>query len=90
MTDTKKAPKWCYMNITLKNIPNSLHAILKDKAVEHGRSLSKEIISTLESSVLPKKIQNEDFLDQVRKNRRKLKLRQTISKIESAIQDGRS
>ena len=58
------------MNLTLKNIPAALHNALKENAVEHGQSLSKEILSTLESAVLPGKMKEEDFLDQVRRKRR--------------------
>jgi plasmid stability protein len=34
--------------ITLKNVPEDLHGILKQQAQTHGRSLNKEIISVLQ------------------------------------------
>ena len=36
--------------ITLKNIPADLHRRLKKRAIEHHRSLNKEIIATLNSA----------------------------------------
>ena len=78
------------MNITLKNIPDNLHQRLKEISVEHGRSLSKEIITILELNVLPQKVNSEDFLRQVQKQRSELKLRLTMEDIESAIEEGRS
>jgi plasmid stability protein len=77
------------MNLSLKTIPPALHRQLKEKSAEHGRSLSKEILSTLELAVRPRVFNEEDFLDQVRKKRRKFKLNLTIEKIESAIHEGR-
>lgn len=37
--------------ITVKSIPPSLHKALKARATAHGRSLNREIIATLESSL---------------------------------------
>ncbi len=37
--------------ITLKNVPSAIHRTLKSRAKEHGRSLNKEIISTLEGTL---------------------------------------
>jgi plasmid stability protein len=37
-------------SITLKNIPANLHRKLKKRAVEHHRSLNKEIIATLKNA----------------------------------------
>ena len=37
--------------ITIKNIPPSMHRTLKARAKAHGRSLNKEIIATLESTL---------------------------------------
>ena len=35
--------------ITLKNVPAAIHKKLKDQAKQHGRSLNREIITTLEA-----------------------------------------
>lgn len=37
--------------ITIKNVPPAVHRTLKARAKAHGRSLNKEIISTLEGSL---------------------------------------
>lgn len=37
--------------ITLKNVPEDLHAALKSQARTHGRSLNKEILSVLQGRV---------------------------------------
>ncbi len=42
----------CNMNtITLKDVPPAVHRALKSRAKAHGRSLNKEIITTLESAL---------------------------------------
>ena len=45
-------PKWCQngsMNITVKNVPQRTHQILKREAKRNRRSLNSEIIHLLES-----------------------------------------
>jgi plasmid stability protein len=37
--------------ITIKDIPPSVHRTLKMRAKAHGRSLNKEVIATLESTL---------------------------------------
>ena len=37
--------------ITLKDVPPAVHRTLKSRAEAHGRSLNKEIIMTLESTL---------------------------------------
>jgi plasmid stability protein len=37
--------------ITLKNIPEQLHKKIKQRAIEHHRSLNNEIISCLERAL---------------------------------------
>jgi antitoxin FitA len=37
--------------ITIKNIPPAVHRTLKSRAKAHGRSLNKEIITTLEGAL---------------------------------------
>jgi plasmid stability protein len=39
-------------SITLKDIPEDLHAQLKEEAAAHGRSLSKELLLRLKVSVM--------------------------------------
>jgi plasmid stability protein len=42
------------INITLKDIPQPIHAALKQRAKKHGRSLNKEALACLEMIVAPK------------------------------------
>lgn len=47
---------WCQnetMNIALKEMPDSLHRKLKQRAEAHGRSLNKEVIAMLETMLNP-------------------------------------
>jgi antitoxin FitA len=37
--------------ITIKDVPPAVHRTLKSRAKAHGRSLNKEIITTLESTL---------------------------------------
>lgn len=37
--------------ITIKDIPPTIHRTLKTRAKAHGRSLNKEVLATLESSL---------------------------------------
>lgn len=37
--------------ITLKDVPAAVHRTLKSRAAAHGRSLNREIITTLESTL---------------------------------------
>lgn len=37
--------------ITLKNVPPAIHKTLKSRAKAHGRSLNREIIAALESTL---------------------------------------
>lgn len=49
---------WFYImnTITIKDIPLAVHRRLKSRAKEHGRSLNKEVIYTLESSLHSERI----------------------------------
>lgn len=77
------------MNITLKDVPKPLHAHLQNKAKSNGRSLSKEILATLQEDEYGWMIPEEDLLSQIRAVRKSLPLKLTLSKIESAIQERR-
>lgn len=57
------------MNITIKNIPGSVHESLKRRAKLNKRSLNSEIISCLEAAVEPVKLDRDAFLDEVRQLR---------------------
>jgi plasmid stability protein len=55
--------------ITLKDIPRFVHAALKLRAKQHGRSLNKEALACLERAVAPTQVDVEDLLIEVRKQR---------------------
>lgn len=42
--------------ITLKDIPVPVHAALKQRAKQHGRSLNKEVLGCLEMAVAPARV----------------------------------
>ena len=43
-------------SLTLKNIPQDLHALLKESAVRNRRSLNSEILARLESDIAAPKM----------------------------------
>ncbi len=49
------------LTITLKDIPTRLHRELKARARSHGRSLNREIIQSLESSVYSQPVDAEQL-----------------------------
>lgn len=57
------------MTITLKDIPKPLHAALKTRARQHGRSLNKEALACLESVVVPVEVNVRALLVELRQHR---------------------
>jgi len=57
------------MTITLKNIPKPLHAALKIRARQHGRSLNKEALACLKSAVAPIEVNAQALLVELRQQR---------------------
>ncbi|HCU26096.1 MAG TPA: DNA-binding protein, partial [Deltaproteobacteria bacterium] len=53
--------------LTLKNLPSRLHEKLKKRALQNHRSLNREVISCLETSLGSQKVDVEAFLFKVRK-----------------------
>lgn len=77
------------ITITLKEIPRSVHAALKHRAKEHGRSLNKEAIACLETAVLPTTINVHAFMNDIRQHRATLPGRLTDRLIQEAGNEGR-
>ena len=76
--------------ITLKNIPRELHRSLKSQAKAHHRSLNKEMIAKLESSVQGRpQIEAETALAQARAMRSKFKRKITLKEIQAWKGHGR-
>ncbi len=55
--------------ITLKNIPQPIHAALKRRAKEHGRSLNNEVLACLERVVSPTRVNIKELLRDIQKHR---------------------
>lgn len=60
------------ITITLKQVPESIHAALKERAVKHGRSLNKEALACLEAAVRPRRVDVEILLSEIRHHRAQL------------------
>ena len=58
--------------VTLKNIPRPLHRALKARAEGNRRSLNREILATLESSVTPRIRPVEEWLQEAASFRARL------------------
>ena len=52
--------------ITLKDIPPVIHQTLKSRAKTHGRSLNKEILATLETSLQSTRLDAGSLLTRAR------------------------
>ena len=63
--------------ITLKNIPEQLHKKIKQRAVQHHRSLNSEIISCLERSLVSSPVDTDTLLARARYFRNRLSVRLT-------------
>ena len=74
--------------ITLKDIPDPVHKALKARAKSHGRSLNKEILQCLESSISAPLLEIEQILasvDRVREDG----VRLDSGLMEEALHSGR-
>ena len=58
--------------LTIKNIPDELHARLKRSAVQHRRSLNSEVIGCLEKALGSTRIDPDAFLAEVRAHRKSI------------------
>lgn len=78
------------MNLTLKNVPDSLHNKLREAAAESGRSLNKFVLHTLEQTFCAQKSDRIALLERIRIRRREMKLNVDDQSLSKAIDDGRS
>ncbi len=76
-------------NITLKDVPDDLHERLKVAAEATGRSLNKLILTTLERSVGPRRIDRLDLLERIRSRRVSMDRILDDSFLQEAIREGR-
>jgi plasmid stability protein len=79
------------MNITLKNVPERLHARLKEAASQNGRSINTEAIATLESQYLPRKLTALEHLQSIHETQARYPIRRHLSnrELKEAITSGR-
>jgi hypothetical protein len=76
-------------NITLKDVPDDLHERLRAAAELSGRSLNKLILTTLERSVGPRRIDRLDLLERIRSRRATMDRILDDALLEEAIREGR-
>jgi plasmid stability protein len=58
--------------LTIKNVPEKLHRRLKQSAAEHRRSVNGEVIACLERQLMSRRVDPEEFLEEVRQLRERL------------------
>ena len=75
--------------ITLKDIPQPIHAALKQRAKQHGRSLNKEALACLEMIVAPVRVDITALLHDIRIHRASLPGKLNDQLIQMATAEGR-
>ncbi|MDA0347041.1 MAG: plasmid stability protein [Verrucomicrobia bacterium] len=75
--------------ITIKNIPDSVHGALKERALRNGRSLNGEVVSCLQSVVAVPQIDVTKVLQSVDKIRVSDSVRLDTKLLEKALSEGR-
>ncbi|MCZ7591585.1 MAG: Arc family DNA-binding protein [Kiritimatiellae bacterium] len=73
-------------SITLKDIPQAVHTALKQRARQHGRSLNKEALASLEAAVFPTKVDVDDLLQEIQRHRASLPGKLTDRLLRDATQ----
>lgn len=68
------------LNLTIKNVPKSLHKQLKQNAVQNHRSLNGETIICLENALKAAPVDASEFLMRVRALRKKTSARTLSNK----------
>jgi plasmid stability protein len=76
-------------NITLKDVPEDLHERLRVAAEASGRSLNKLILTTLERSLGPRRIDRLDLIERIRNRRATMDRILDDALLEEAIREGR-
>jgi len=84
--------------MTIRNLPDELHARLKEQAKRNRRSLNQEVIAELEAAPgfpdLPneearKKARAEELITKVNELRKGMSRFMTAGEIDAAIEEGR-
>ena len=76
--------------ITLKNVPEQMHALLKSRAQAHGRSLNREILCTLEKLLNAGVSDAEQILDEAHAVRESMGVYLTQRELKEMKDKGRS
>ena len=76
-------------NITLKDVPDELHERLRAAAEASGRSLNKLILTTLERSLGPRRIDRLDLLERIRSRWATMAPVLDDALLQEAIREGR-
>lgn len=74
-------------SITIKNLPKSIHDALKQRALQNGRSLNKEVVHCLNSLLLPEKRDINAELTELRSHRNLLPGKLTDRLLDQAKRD---
>jgi plasmid stability protein len=77
------------ISITLKDIPKPVHAALKRRAKQHGRSLNKEALACLEMIVTPARVNVNELLADIQSHRASLPGQLNDQLIQTAKTQGR-
>ncbi len=77
-------------DLTLKNLPPSLHERLRARAAAHRRSLSQEAIACLEAIALAERTDAASVLTLAREVRRRVRTRVTDDELDALKRAGRA
>ncbi|HIG31402.1 MAG TPA: Arc family DNA-binding protein [Verrucomicrobiales bacterium] len=79
-----------YMStITLKNVSPRTHRALKTRAKAHGRSLNKEIIATLETTIGSTRINTAEIIEHAREVRETMEVFLSQTDLRTLKNNGR-
>lgn len=76
--------------ITVKQLPEKVHRVLKARAKAHGRSLNKEIIAILDSHVHASKVDASEVANRARAVRETMNIFLTQKDLAEFRKSGRS
>jgi plasmid stability protein len=79
------------VSITIKDIPDEVHALLKERAKESGRSLNRYLVHSLKQMTQPTEVDRKELLNEIRSLRKGSSLRiESTEEVQRAIGEGRA
>lgn len=79
------------VSITIKDIPEEVHATLKERAKQSGRSLNRYLVHTLGQMTQPRELDRKKLLEEIKSLRESSNLRiESLEEVHCAIREGRS